>query len=265
MSLARDPDTTDPPNTRPGLTYISGLVRGLVILYGMPTLGLILAKVLSPGPVMGTLLVLCLPVIFLMKERSGAGLVLSFSGLCLAGLTVFSLSYSRRLLDAPRLQNATTAEAVKAPDDVYVFRFQNVKVQSELKTEYRYRTQGKNSTTRYLYVAPVTEPDWSLDQPVRVWVVSRTYSGTYDWKNHWNSGLRLEPGRHSNNAVEKAQSQHGLISTENPLFLDWADPDRAYDEKINALRAGLIFPAPIWLFLWSVLWVGSRLKARKQS
>lgn len=239
-------------------------MRGLIVLYCLPAVALLLNMFLPVGVSGFLLLLLCLPLCWFMKDRIGLGLILALAGLCVGMLVIFTGEETKKFFESPRLEQTTPAEAAGTDPKTFVFRFRDARVWPEYGIEYQYRTQGKNARTESLFIAPLTEQSWTPDKPVHAWAVSETLRGRSEWHDAINAGVRRDGSRALEHAVKKAESDHSLTAAENPLFLKWVNPDFDYQRQVRQLKAGLLYPAPGWIILWTFIWVFWRRPASPQ-
>ncbi len=254
-----------PPGRKTGDSgYWRTLVRGTMVLYSLPALALLLHQMLPLGPSLGLTLLACLPVVFLMREHAGAGFLLSLSGLALAGLILMTIDENQAIADAPRLIDVTVKEASLAPQ-AGSYYFKDAIIWRDKLTEHRYRSKGKNGTTTYYYVAPLTDPGWSPEQPVRAWVVASSHISTKRWSQGKVSGVRwatpADPGTELRVALDKAQRIHDLTSAPEPLLIKMGDPDALSVARWNRMWSALPVPLVLWSLGWTVWWVWRRIKA----
>jgi hypothetical protein len=243
--------------------YFNTLFRGLIILFGLPALGLLLHLILPSGPTMGLVFVACLPSIYLMREYTATGFGLALLALCITGLSVFRLDDFKSLTSGARMRNVTVSEA-RANDSAVAFYFKDATLQREYKTEYSYRTTGKNSSKQYYYAAPLTDRDWTASEPVEAWVIAYSFKATQGWDRSLQTGIRLTDALAENSrlkaCIKKAQETHGLVSVSDPLLIEWADPDTEFQSDVEELKRAYVGVIIFWFFAWTIYWI---VKGRK--
>lgn len=241
----------------PSPKYYSVLLRGLLVLYGLPALALFLQTFLGLGPSMGLTLLACLPAAMLMRDYAGVGLALSLIGLVLAGMSCYSLDTSQRISRGVKLENITVAEAYENRQ-ANVFYFKDAKIQQELRGKHQFKPRGKNRAKVTYYVAPLTDSDWTPEDPVQAWVVSASYESTKRWKLDFQSGIRWQSSPNNvreHAAIGDSEEKHGLTLSTEPLLIKWDDPEKLYQESLSRLKFAFTLPFWLWVVGLSIHWV----------
>lgn len=241
--------------TTPGKTrFISVLVRGLIILYGLPAIAIALTTYVSSNVTGIAIILLCVPAVAIMRDYVVIGMVLAFLGTGLAAVVNISVYEAARISNGPHLKNMTVHEAALV-EDAIVFEF----TEAEIQQDYTHYCESTGTDVPSYTVAPLTDPDWNPQRPVSAWVVAKNPEGLKEWKTMHQAGLRVDTDREVlseiRRAIKEAEEPRGLSSIQSPLLVQWSDPQKVAKEAIEQIKPALIIPFPIWFIGLSLYWM----------
>ena len=159
--------------------------------------------------------------------------------------------------------------------DVAGFVLPRAVLKREFTAEFRHsesgprRTDGTSAPLRTHSALPVTEPNWTPDEPVLLWVFCQTISGPScldQFKDGTVSGLADERGtKYADRGISKLLAQGKVRSPANRrVFRIVPDAEQARVRIAEDGRRFVLWAVSIWLAA-CLFWLGNTLYARLRS
>ena len=235
------------------VSYWEILVRGFLAIFLIPMMSLLLSTFLPPKIVAILMILSTIPLmLYLWKTMAAWGCTVACLGLFLAVSTVKFHFETERLSTAIRLDNVTV-EAARASREAEVFFFSSPpEIHKRHAIQHSYLSDKKWKTFN---LAPVTDEDWTLGDPVRVWVVCNSQEELNKLQANVKAASRLSPARMENRELQAAllTAREWSFPSTPELVLEWGDPYLANQHQAQELKKSFGKFSAFWFLLWILM------------